>query len=102
VKRREKRGGLLLPIHMPWQKVRHRRGVTHKITRVLKLLVGYHNLGALNALDISRVISGAAVTARTIEMLWSKNVQAFKGSSTEEPKDGRRHEIRLPLIHSPL
>jgi hypothetical protein len=46
--------------------------------------------------------SGAVVTARTIEMLQSKKVQAYKGSSTEEPRDGRRHEIHLPLIHSPL
>jgi hypothetical protein len=100
-KRREKRVGLLLPIHMPWQKARHRIGVTHKRSRVLKLLIGYHNLGALNALDISRVLSGAIVTTRTEEMLWSKTVQAYKGSSTGEPKDSRRCGIHLPLIHSP-
>jgi hypothetical protein len=43
--------------------------MTHKRTRVLKLLVGYHNLGALNALNISQVLSGAVVTARTEGML---------------------------------
>jgi hypothetical protein len=69
---------------MPWRKARHRRGMAQ---RVLKLLVGYHNLGALNALDISQVLSGAVVTTRTKEMLWSKMVQAYKGSSTEEPED---------------
>jgi ribosomal protein L21 len=52
--------------------------------------------------DIPRVLSGAVVTARTIETLRSNKVQSYKGSSTEEPKDGRRHEIHLPLIHSPL
>jgi hypothetical protein len=101
VKRREKRGSLLLPIHTSWQKIMHQKGVTHKRTRVLKLFVGYHNLGALNALDISQVHSGAVVTARTKEMLGSKMVQTYKGSSTKEPKDGRRHGIHLPLIHSP-
>jgi hypothetical protein len=49
-KKREKRGGLLLPTHTPWQKARHQRGATCKRTRVLKLLVGYHDLGAQNAL----------------------------------------------------
>jgi hypothetical protein len=82
-------------------KARHRRGATHKRSRVLKLLVGYHNLGALNALDISRVLSGAVVTARTKEILQSKMVQAYKGSSTGEPKDSRRHRIHLPLICLP-
>jgi hypothetical protein len=53
---------------------------------VLKLFVGYHNLGALNALDISLVLSGAVVTARTEEMLQSKTVQTYKGLSTTEPK----------------
>ena len=48
--REEKGGGLLLPIHMPRQEVGHRKGATHKRTRVPKLLVGYHNLGALIAL----------------------------------------------------
>jgi hypothetical protein len=102
VKRREKRDGLLLPIHTSWQKTRHRKGATHKRTRVLKLFVGYHNLGTLNALDISRVLSGAVVTARTKEILRAKTVQAYKDSSTGGPKDSRRHGIRLPLIHSPL
>ena len=48
--REEKGGGLLLPIHTPWQDMGHRKGATHKRTRVPKLLVGYHNLGALIAL----------------------------------------------------
>jgi hypothetical protein len=61
--------------------------MTHKRTRVLKILVGYHNLGALNALDVSRVLSGTVVTARTEEMLRSTMVQAYKGSSMEEPED---------------
>jgi hypothetical protein len=89
VKRREKRSGLLLPIHTSRQKMRHRKGVTHKRTRVLKLFVGYHNLGALNALDISQVLSGAVVTVRTKEMLRSKTVQTYKGLSMIEPKTER-------------
>jgi hypothetical protein len=55
--------------------------------------------GCTNALDISRVLSGEVVTARTKEMLWSKMIQAYKGSSTGEPKDSRRHRSHLPLIH---
>jgi hypothetical protein len=101
VKRREKRSGLLLPMHTSQQKTRHRKGATHKRTQVLKLFVGYHNLGALNALDISQVLSGAVVTARTEEMFRSKTVQTYKGLSMTEPKDGKRHKIHLPLIHSP-
>jgi hypothetical protein len=64
-------------------------------------LVGYHDLGALNALDISQVLSGAVVTARTKEILRSKMVQAYKGLGTTKPKDRKRHRIHLPLIHSP-
>jgi hypothetical protein len=64
-------------------------------------LVGYHDLGALNALDISQVLSGVVVTTRTEEILRSKMVQAYKGLGTTKPKDGKRHMIHLPLIHSP-
>jgi len=63
-------------------------------------LVGYQDLGALNALRHPRVLSGAVVTARTTEMLWSNlgtNIQGFKHERTK----GEEHEIRLPLIHSP-
>jgi hypothetical protein len=88
VKRREKRSGLL-PKHTSRQKTRHQKGVTHKRTQVLKLFVGYHNLGALNALDISKVLSGAVVTARTKEMLRLKMVQTYKGLSTTEPMTER-------------
>jgi hypothetical protein len=56
---------------------------------VLKLFVGFHNLGALNALDIPQVLSSAVVTARTKEMLQSKTVQTYKGLSTTEPKTER-------------
>jgi hypothetical protein len=44
------RGGLLLPIHTSQQKTRQWKGATHKRTRVPKQLVGYQDLGALNAL----------------------------------------------------
>jgi hypothetical protein len=57
--------------------------------------------GCTKCTSISQVLSGAVVTTRTEEMLWSKMVQSYKGSSTEEPKDGRRHGIHLPSIHSP-
>jgi hypothetical protein len=36
--------------------------------------------------DIPRVLSGAVVTARTKEMLWSEQVQAYKGLGMTEPK----------------
>ena len=50
-RRREEKGGcLVLPIHTQWQETGHQKGATHKRTRVLKLLVGYHDLGALNEL----------------------------------------------------
>jgi hypothetical protein len=82
-----------------FQYTRHgkRRGIegndTRKDTSVPERLVEYHDLGALNALDISQVLSGAVVTARTEEMLRSKTVQAYKGLGTTKPKDGKRHQM---------
>ena len=54
---------------------------------MLNPLVGYQDLGALNALRHPRVLSGAVVTARTTEMLWSNWVQTYKGLSMKEPKE---------------
>ena len=51
-------------------------------------LVGYQDLGALNALRHPRVLSGAVVTARTTEMLRSNWAQAYKGLSIIEPQEG--------------
>ena len=86
--KRERYGkGLLLPIHTPWQRTRHQKGATHKRTQVPNPLIGYQGLGALNALRHPRVLSGAVVTARTIEIIWSNWVQTYKGLSTKEPKE---------------
>jgi hypothetical protein len=66
---------------------------------VPKLLVGYHDLVALNALRHPKVLSGAVVTARTKETLQSKryNHTRVKHNRTKGQKETQDSPSSDPL-----
>jgi len=71
-------------------------GVTHKRTQVLQLLVGYHNLGALNALRFLVVWLSPREPKKWYSRLGT-SIQEFKH---EEPK--RREKTRDSPSFDPL
>ena len=77
-------------------------GATHKETRVLSPLVGYHDLCALNGTKTSLGILAVQLSPQEPKKCYGLNrYKHTRDSSMKGPKDWKRHGLHLALIHLP-